>query len=188
MIEPIFVLIFPVLFMAVLLAGGAALRRRHIDMEGAPPINKNLFRLSKVGLVVPWAAMILQSLGLNLSFAGGPRVFKWISLGLWAFGFMLLLAGRFGLGRSFRIGCARDEEEMTLRVNGIYRFSRNPMYLGMYATLLAPALYTLNPIVLVIGAGVVAVHHRIALAEEACLLRMFGDEYAAYCRRVRRYL
>jgi protein-S-isoprenylcysteine O-methyltransferase Ste14 len=34
---------------------------------------------------------------------------------------------------------------------------------------------------------IVAVHHRIVLAEEAHLQKAFGGEYAEYCRRVGRY-
>jgi protein-S-isoprenylcysteine O-methyltransferase Ste14 len=62
------------------------------------------------------------------------------------------------------------------------------MYLGMYATLLASVLRTLNPVLLLLGAFIVAVHHRIVLAEEGHLRNAFGEDYAGYCRRVRRYL
>jgi protein-S-isoprenylcysteine O-methyltransferase Ste14 len=62
------------------------------------------------------------------------------------------------------------------------------MYLGVYSTLLAACLYTLNPIVLVLAIFVVAVHHKIVLAEERYLSGVFGEEYADYCRRVRRYI
>ena len=62
------------------------------------------------------------------------------------------------------------------------------MYLGLDATLLAAALYTLNPIVLLIGGGIAAVDHRIILAEEECLRKMFGQDFEEYCRRVGRYL
>jgi protein-S-isoprenylcysteine O-methyltransferase Ste14 len=75
-----------------------------------------------------------------------------------------------------------------LPVGGLFQFSRNPMYLGVYATILAGVLYTLNPLVLLAGVFVVAVHHRIVLAEEQHLQKTFGAEYADYCRRVRRYL
>jgi protein-S-isoprenylcysteine O-methyltransferase Ste14 len=51
-----------------------------------------------------------------------------------------------------------------------------------------PALYTLNPAVLLVSTFVVAVHHKIVLAEEQHLSRVFGDEYAHYRRRVRRYV
>jgi hypothetical protein len=54
MIEAPFVAAFPVLFLSVLVAGRVAFRRRKIDMEGAPPIDKKLFRLSKVAMVIPF--------------------------------------------------------------------------------------------------------------------------------------
>ena len=53
MIEPIFVAAFPVLFIGLLFAGGVALRRRQIDMDGTPPIDKNLFLLSKPAMFIP---------------------------------------------------------------------------------------------------------------------------------------
>jgi protein-S-isoprenylcysteine O-methyltransferase Ste14 len=174
------------LFLIVLVAAGVGLRRRKIDLEGAPPIDQGLFYLSKLAMVIPWAAMMLQSLGVNLSWSAVPQTLKWSSLVLWAAGFLLAMAGRFGLGSSFRVGCAK--EETVLRTHGIFRFSRNPIYVGLNATFLAAALYTLNPLVLLVGAGVSAVHHRIILAEEACLRRMFGKPYEDYCLRVGRYL
>lgn len=62
------------------------------------------------------------------------------------------------------------------------------MYLGVYATLLASVLYTLNPFLLFEGLFVALVHHRIVLAEEQHLRKMFGDEYVDYCSLVKRYL
>ncbi|HEX7486036.1 MAG TPA: methyltransferase [Vicinamibacterales bacterium] len=70
----------------------------------------------------------------------------------------------------------------------MFRLSRNPMYLGVYATLAASVFYTLNPVVLVVGVFVALAHHRIVLAEERFLARTFGSDFAVYCRRVRRYL
>ncbi len=96
------------------------------------------------------------------------------------------MAGRFGLGSSFRVGCAK--EKTVLRTGGIFRFSRNPIYLGLNTTFLASALYTLNPVVILVGVGLAVVHHRIILAEEECLRRMFGQEYEEYCGRVGRYI
>jgi protein-S-isoprenylcysteine O-methyltransferase Ste14 len=185
MFEPILASAFLALFLIVLVGGGAAMRRRKIDMEGLPPIGKNLFHLSKLVMAIPWTAMILQAFGLNLSPVRVPLPLRWISLGLWVFGFGLMLAGRIGLGSSFRIGCPKDE--ISLRTDGIFRYSRNPIYLGIYITVLAASLYTLNPLVLIAGAGVAVVHHRIVLAEEECLRKMFGQAYEEYCRRVGRY-
>ena len=62
------------------------------------------------------------------------------------------------------------------------------MYLGVYATLVASTLYTLNPVVLLATIFVIAVHHKIVLAEEEYMKRAFGKEYLDYCQHVRRYI
>jgi protein-S-isoprenylcysteine O-methyltransferase Ste14 len=186
MIEAFIVTIFPAIFLIVLFGGGGLFRRKKIDQDGKAPINKTLFYASKYSIIILWGAMVLQSWGINTSPIGVPTLVKWISLFLWIFGFMLLFIGRFGLGNSFRIGTPK--ESTNLRIEGVYRFSRNPMYLGVYATVLASVLYTLNPIVLLLAVFVIAVHHKIVLAEEEHMRKAFGQEYLDYCHRVRRYI
>jgi len=185
-IERLAVMAFPILFLVVLFGGGALLQRRHIDQDGAPPINKALFLSSKYLIVAVWATTVLCSWGIKLAFVQVPVPLKAVALGLWVSGFVLLFIGRFGLGESFRIGSPK--ESTALKADGLFRISRNPMYVGVYATLLAAVLYTLNPILFIVAVFVAAVHHRIVLAEEDHLRAVFGDEYTAYCRRVRRYL
>lgn len=186
MIESIIVTFFPVMFLIVLLGSGEVFRRRNIDMDGKAPINKTIFYGSKYSIVILWGVMILHSWGVHLSFIEVPGYLNLVSLCLWILGFVILLIGRIGLGDSFRIGSAK--ESTNLKVNGLYSISRNPMYLGVYTTLLASFLYTLNPILLLIGIFAIAVHHKIVLAEEQHLQNVFGKEYLDYCSRVRRYL
>ncbi len=186
MIEAFVVTIFPAIFLIVLFGGGSLFRRKKIDQDGTAPINKTLFYASKYSILILWGAMVLQSWGINISSVEVPALVKWISLFLWISGFMLLFIGRFGLGSSFRIGTPK--ESTNLRVDGVYRFSRNPMYLGVYATVLASVLYTLNPVVLLLAVFVIAVHHKIVLAEEEHMRKVFGQEYLDYSHRVRRYI
>ena len=186
MVERLVVTLLPVAFLTVLFAGGERFRRKHIDMGGDVPINRALYYSSKYSIVALWAAMIIQTWGIDISFLTGPASLTWAAVGIWSPGFVLLLLGRFELGSSFRIGS--PQESTLLRTGGLFRLSRNPMYLGMYATLLAAVLRTLNPVVLLLAAFIVAVHHRIVLAEEGHLRKAFGEEYAGYCRRVRRYI
>lgn len=186
MIETLIVTLLPVLFLIVLFGGGHLFRLKNIDMDGAPPIDKRLFYSSKYSIVLLWLAMVLQSWGVDLSVVRVPKTLGWFSFVLWVLGFALLLAGRLGMGDSFRIGSPR--ESTRLKVNGFFKLSRNPMYLGVYATLLASVLATLNPIVLALGVFIAVVHHAIVLAEEGYLRETFGEEYRDYCRRVRRYL
>jgi protein-S-isoprenylcysteine O-methyltransferase Ste14 len=186
MIEPIVVTLFPVLFLIILFGGGALMRRKNIDIDGTPPIARGPFLTSKYLIVVVWAAVAAQSWGIDMTFLKAPEIVRWSSLCLWAAGFSLLFVGRLSLGNSFRIGSPREGTGLT--ANGLFRCSRNPMYLGVYTTMIAAVLYTLNPVILMIAVFVIAVHHWIVLAEESYLRNTFGPEYEEYCRRVRRYL
>ena len=180
------VMAFPVIFLIILFGGGSFFRRRNIDMDGEPPINRTIFLSSKYLIIIVWLAMVLHSWGINLSFFNPPSFVKQLSLVFWVFGFSLLFIGRFSMGNSFRIGSPK--ENTGLKVNGLFRFSRNPMYLGVFTTLLASVLSTFNPLLLLVVIYIIAAHHKIALAEEKYLQKAFGEEYLAYCSRVRRYL
>jgi protein-S-isoprenylcysteine O-methyltransferase Ste14 len=186
MLVPLFVTLLPVVFLAGLIRKALVFRRRHVDMGGEPPISEAQFAISKYAIVLMWGAMVAQSWSGTLSFFDIPDLFTGASLGLWVLGFALLFTGRSGLGDSFRIGSPK--ESTGLKQTGLFGFSRNPMYVGVYATLGAAVLGTLNPLLLLVAAFVIVVHHRIVLAEEEQLRRAFGDEYRAYCRRVRRYV
>lgn len=186
MIEAVAVTILPLGFLVVLFGGGALFLKRNIAQDGKAPINRTLFYASKYSILIVWTAMVMQSWSINLSMMEVPRLLHIIALGLWGFGFLLLCLGRFTMADSFRLGT--PEEDTRLRTNGLFRLSRNPMYIGMFATVAASALYTLNPVVILAGAFVIAVHHRIVLAEERHLQEVFGREYAEYRSSVPRYI
>ena len=77
----------------------------------------------------------------------------------------------------------------SLVTTGIYRFTRNPMYLGMAAVLLGCALTVgVVPALLVPLAFVVIVEARFIRPEEQMLRELFPQEFPAYCQRVRRWL
>ena len=186
MIVSLVVTVLPILFLIILFGGGELFRRKKIDMGGEPPIDKTLFYVGKYSIPFLWCVMVLTSWGIILPFIKTPGLVKWISLFLWVSGFLLLFAGRLELGNSFRIGSPR--ESTSLKTDGLYTFSRNPMYVGVYATILASVLYTMNPVFLFLGIAVIKIHHKIVVAEEWHLLKEFGEEYKNYCSRVRRYL
>lgn len=72
---------------------------------------------------------------------------------------------------------------------GLYRFSRNPMYLGMALVLFGAAAWRSNGVgylVVVIFCGYLT-EFQIG-PEERALERVFGSEYLAYKSRVRRWI
>ena len=186
MIEAVLVTILPAGFLMVLFGGGALFLKRNIEQDGEAPINRTLFYASKYSILVLWGAMVMQSWGISISFIEVPRSLQLMALLFWVLGFTLLYLGRFKMGDSFRLGT--PNEDTSLKTGGLFRLSRNPMYAGVYATIAASSLYTANPLVILVGVFVIAVHHEIVLAEENHLRNVFGRDYSEYCRRVRRYV
>ncbi len=72
---------------------------------------------------------------------------------------------------------------------GPYRFTRNPMYVGMAILYLGGTLLLNDPWPLAFLPVVMALVRRYVIArEEAYLESKFGDEYRAYKARVRRWI
>ena len=108
-----------------------------------------------------------------------------------AVGLAFDLAGlRAFLARRTTVNPLRPERASSLVTDGIYRITRNPMYIGMVFLLLAWGLYLADAVVLLLGpAGYVLYLNRFQIGpEERVLLGLFGDEYRAYMARVRRWL
>jgi len=72
---------------------------------------------------------------------------------------------------------------------GIYRYSRNPMYLGFAIILAAWALVLASPLTLLGVVAFVLYMNRFQIpAEEWALETLFGESFARYRARVRRWL
>ena len=113
---------------------------------------------------------------------------RWAGIALIVAGLAVALAG----ARQFRrrgTPVKPFSQATALVVEGPYRFTRNPMYLGL-ATILAGvalALEALAPF-LVIPVFVAIITRLFVVPEEAMMKERFGDAYADFQRRVRRWL
>jgi protein-S-isoprenylcysteine O-methyltransferase Ste14 len=77
--------------------------------------------------------------------------------------------------------------ELILR--GPYRFTRNPMYVGLTLTQLGLGLALGHLwIALLAPCSLAVVHFMAVLPEERYLSDKFGNGYREYCRQIRRYL
>ena len=81
------------------------------------------------------------------------------------------------------------QESSTLVTDGIYAYTRNPMYVGYVLMLagLAVLVRSLTPW-LVIPVFVVLMNRVFIVAEEGMLAEKFGDSWEAYSKRIRRWL
>lgn len=76
-----------------------------------------------------------------------------------------------------------------LVTTGVYRITRNPMYVGMALVLLAWAVLLASPAALAGPVAFIAYMNRFQIGpEEQALSALFGPDYAAYRSRVRRWL
>jgi len=113
-----------------------------------------------------------------------------ISLVILVLGFLFCLAGIVSFRKAkTTINPLKPEEASSLVSNGIYKITRNPMYVGFVFGLLAWGVYLSSPIAFV---GVVVFVWYITrfqiIPEERVLTEIFSPEYSHYQAKVRRWL
>jgi len=120
-----------------------------------------------------WPSDLALSLGWRLSLA----------LPLLLLGIGVCLAGVLSFRRArTTVNPLRPESASALVNTGIYRHTRNPMYLGFAIMLLAWSLFLAWPAA---GLGVMAfvlyINYLQILPEERALRGLFGEDFARYC-------
>jgi len=124
-----------------------------------------------------------------------------VPVGLYDVGFSfvigwLLVAGAGIIGLSgiislLRAGTNVDPHKPTtvLVVNGVYLFSRNPLYISLTLAYLGLAiLLNMFWTLLTLPPALFIMHHGVILREERYLERKFGEQYSCYKSKVRRWL
>lgn len=150
-----------------------------LDARIPPPLIALLFAL------LMWlAAPLLPGIDLTTSW----RVAGALPVLLLGAATCLLGIRSFGSART-TVNPLRPGQASALVVGGIYQYSRNPMYLGFAIALLAWVVLLASPLLLFGVAGFVLYMNRFQIGpEERALASLFGDDYAAYCQQVRRWL
>jgi protein-S-isoprenylcysteine O-methyltransferase Ste14 len=140
-----------------------------------------------------WALAVVAGFALNwlmpLPFVPAAVPAGWLGGAVFVLAVALFVRLSDHHHHSGRLEHARQYAATSIANTGPYRFTRDPIYLGMMLGLVGLAisfdnlwlLLTLVPFFLVIRYGVVA-------REEAYLERKFGEVYRRYRARVRRWL
>ena len=82
----------------------------------------------------------------------------------------------------------QPETASALVSSGIYRYTRNPMYLGFAIALVAWSILLASPVSALGVLGFVLFMNRFQIRpEERALASLFGTEFEQYCRKVRRW-
>jgi protein-S-isoprenylcysteine O-methyltransferase Ste14 len=101
-------------------------------------------------------------------------------------GIALVLKAQGDMGTSWRIGVDQDERT-ELVTGGLFRWSRNPIFLGMLIFWLGIVAMVPNPLALAaLVLALVGIKVQVRFVEEPYLLRNHGDSYREYAARTGR--
>lgn len=147
-------------------------------------IRNLIFTVLQPGIVAGYVPyLILKSDytegGVFLKLTGGL-------IGLCGLIIMLMCINRFTLEGEGTLSPADPTKQLV--INGLYQYSRNPMYVGVMGILIGETIFFKNYTLLLYAVCIfIAFNLFIILREEPRLKRDFGDAYLAYCKRVRRW-
>lgn len=128
--------------------------------------------------------LVVRTQGLDM-----PVSLRWTMVALLSLAGVALIGAAVGRFRAAGTPAPPWQPTTAFVVAGIYRFSRNPMYLGMTLIYLAigvaadapVAFWLLIPLILI-------VHYGVIVREERYMLAKFGAPYLDYASRVPRWL
>ena len=151
-----------------------------MDNRIPPPLVAALF-----GLLMGCAARYLPgAVALTIEWRIG------LALVVLLAGVAICLAGVLSFRRAHTtVNPLKPETASALVSSGVYRYKRNPMYLGFATVLIAWSILLAWPPALLGVLGFVMYMNRFQIGpEERALARLFGREFAQYCSQVRRWL
>jgi protein-S-isoprenylcysteine O-methyltransferase Ste14 len=178
-------------FLAFLLVTGVTLFRGQ-RVRAQSGVSAWAFRDARGGQRITGLAfaLLVVALGVaSLFVAAGDGAGPLLPAGafLSAAGSAIVIAAQIQMGAAWRIG-VRDHDAPLFVTAGLFRFSRNPIFVGMILMAAGVALAAQS---LWVGGAAIAFAFVCAAqvrVEEAHLAREFGDAYAAFCRATPRWL
>ena len=156
------------------------------SLWGTPSINPFLFYSGKITIFLCWGLTLIKAIIPSFGWIDVPYWMSWTGAILLCPGTLVLLISFYHLGASLRYGL--PENETRLKTSGLYRFSRHPLYLGVFMITISCLIFFPGIVNLCIGLYCLAVHYRMLLAEEKFLAGKFGKDWEIYKARVRRFL
>jgi len=182
-----FTQIFFMLFSILILLRGLYVILKGNNIAGKPPINLWFFILSKLCAML----VIIYPLWLTLGLKNHPiinhRGLIFMGIVIYFIGMTLFLISLYNLNPlSLKFGLPK--EKTPLQKNGLYRLSRNPIYLSLFIIFFGSILSTQNMLVLFCTIISTYIHIKIIILEESYLRDQFGLEWLEYKKQVRRFL
>lgn len=144
------------------------------------------FTLLMPGTAVVWIPRMLLARETSRPELG---LFRWAGLPLIVAGAAVLLACIVDFARKGRGTLAPIDPPRNLVAAGLYRYVRNPMYVGVVTTLIGEAVFFESKRLAIFAVAAWLIFHLfVVLYEEPHLAGAFGDEYWEYRKAVPRWI
>ena len=155
-----------------------------MDPIGKSPIPLPFLILGKLSVFLCWLFFASGLVDITMLYdAGWTRA---VGSTIAVAGLAVVVLGFIHLGKSVSVGLPR--EETTLRTGGIYKVTRNPMYLGGFLVCAGSCIYSVHLVNFILAALAIFIHHRIVLKEEQFLAQRFGEQWTDCAQKVPRYV
>jgi protein-S-isoprenylcysteine O-methyltransferase Ste14 len=157
-----------------------------MQLIGKTTIHPLIFYPGKISGYALWVLLLLSGAGVITlcDTTEAVRIISYIAAGV---GLFLVCMSLINLGRSIRLGVPTTKT--VLKTSGLYRISRNPMYLGFNLLTVASIVYHWELwYVYPMGIFCLVTYHLIILGEERFLSKRFGSAFVRYKKITRRYL
>ena len=179
----VLVIFYGIYFAKMLSQKRRGIQTRQIGRRREKSIRTVELLMSVATLGAPAAQLLSIALGWSRLPAGARLAGFCIGL----LGDAIFLLSVLCMRDSWRAGIP-DRDKTELVTTGIYRFSRNPAFLGFDLMYIGVLLMYANFLTLAFSAFAIVMLHLQILQEERYLTSTFGAPYREYCRRVFRYL
>lgn len=177
-----------VIFYGIYFAKILAQRRQGIQTRQIGRVKEKSVHIVELLMsIATLAAPVIQILSIIFGWNHMPANARFTGFCIGVLGDMIFLVSVLCMKDSWRAGIP-DKDRTKLVTTGIYRYSRNPAFLGfdfMYVGLL---LMYFNLSMLVVSAFAIIMLHLQILQEERYLTENYGEPYREYRKHVFRYL
>lgn len=177
-----------VIFYGIYFAKMLAQRRQGIQTRQIGRVKEKSVHIVELLMsIATLAAPVIQILSIIFGWNHMPANARFTGFCIGMLGDIIFLASVLCMKDSWRAGIP-DKDRTTLVTTGIYRYSRNPAFLGFDLMYVGMLLMYFNLSMLVVSAFAIIMLHLQILQEERYLTENYGESYREYRKHVFRYL
>jgi len=151
---------------------------------------RNLFfTILQPGVVAGLIPYLILRNKVDEPFSGPFHFYKVIGFLFFLIGLVIVFYCiiRFAVQRKGTLSPADPTKKLVIK--GLYRFSRNPMYIGVLMILIGESIFFQPNNLWIYTLFIFSMFYLfVLLVEEPRLRRDFGEEYVEYCQKVRRWI